>query len=118
MYIITTEFQRRDKLRRQDASKDQGKKRTFENRIQLKAGSDHKKKNNADKRDFVPQDQIDRRKKYSRCFKCGRENHQASGCEYGWVSKTRLLKYIRNHNQDPVNKEARTDDGHLRITEL
>ena len=106
MDIMTTEFQRRDKHPPQDASKDQEKKRTFEDRIHLKAGSDDKKKNNANKRDFVPQDQIDRRKKHSRCFKCGRKNHQASGCEYGWVSKTRPLKYIRNHNQDPVNKEA------------
>ena len=64
------------------------------------------------------QHQIDRRKKESRCIKCGRKNHQASDCEYAWVSQTPPLKYTSNHNQEPVNKKARTDKGHLRITEL
>ena len=118
MYIITTELQRRDKHLRQDDSKDRGKKRTFEARIQLKAGTEEQKKSSGNKRDFVPRDQIDRRKKQSRCFKCGRKNHQASDCEYGWVSQTRPLRYTSNPNQEPVNKKSRTDTGDLRITEL
>ena len=73
MDIITTEFQRRDKHPRQDDSKDQRKKRTFDDRIQLKAGTEEKKKSSGNKRDLVPQDQIDRRKKERRCFKCGRK---------------------------------------------
>ena len=118
MDIITTEFQQRDKHPRQDDNKDRGKKRTFEDRIQLKAGTEEKKKSSGRQRDFLPQDQIDSRKKESRCFKCGRKNHQASDCEYGWVSQTPPLKYTSNHNQEPVNKKARTDKGHLRITKL
>ena len=118
MDITTTEFQRRDKHPRQDDNKDQGKKRTFEDRIQLQQGSEDKKKRSGDKRDFEPQEEIDRRKKDGRCFKCDRKNHQASECEYGWVSQTPPRKYTSNPNQDPVNKKARTDKGHLRITEL
>ena len=118
MDIITTELQRRDKHPRQDDNKDRGKKRTFEDRIQLKRGSENKKKKRVDKRDFVLQEQIDRRKKDRCCFKCARKNHQASECEYGWVSKTPPLKYASNPNQEPVNKRPRTDKGHLRITEF
>ena len=92
MDIITTEFQRREKHPRQDDSKDRGKKRTFEDRIQLTAGTEEKENSSGNKRDFVPEDQIDRRKKESRCFKCGRKNHQASDCEYGCVSQTPPLK--------------------------
>ena len=117
-YIITTEFQRRDKHPRQDDNKDRGKKRTFEDRIQLKVGTEEKQKSSGNKRDFVPQDQIDRRKKESGYFECGRENHQASDCEYGCVSQTLPLKYTSNPDQEPVNKNARTDKGHLTITEL
>ena len=118
MDIITTEFQRRDKHPRQDDNTDRGKKRTFEDRIQLKAGTEEKEKSSGSKRDFVPQDQIDRRKKESRCFRCGRKNHQPSACEYGGVSQAPPLKYASNPNQVPVNKKPRTDEGHLRITEL
>ena len=39
---ITTEFQCRDKHPRQDDSKDRGKKRTFEDREQLRAGQEKK----------------------------------------------------------------------------
>ena len=116
--IISTEFQRRDKHPRQDDNKDQGKKRTYEDRIQLKAGTAEKKKSSGNKRDFVPQYQIDGRKKESRCVKCGRKNHQPSDCEYGCVSQTPPLKYTSNPKQEPVDKKARTDKGHLRITEL
>ena len=42
MNIITTEFQRRDKHPRQDDSKDRGKKRTFEDRVQLQGGPERK----------------------------------------------------------------------------
>ena len=108
MDIITTELQRRDKHPRQDDSKDRSKKRTFEDRIQLKAGSEDKKQKSVAKRDVVPQDQINRRKKQSHCFKCCRKNHQASDCEYGCVSSTPPLKYTSNPNQEPVNKKART----------
>ena len=83
------------------------------NRIQLKGGSEDKKKKSGDKRDFVQQDQIDRRKKDSHCFKYGRINHQATDCEYGWLSKTPPLKYGSNHNQEPVNKNPRMDKRHL-----
>ena len=117
MNIITTEFQRRTYHPRQDDSEDRGKKRTFEDRIQLKAGSKEKKKSSGNKRDFVLQDQIDRRQKESRCFKCGRKNHQAADYEYGWVAQTPPLKYTSNPKQEPVNKKARTDKRHLRITE-
>ena len=74
MDIITSEFQRRDQHPRQD-DKDRGKKHAFEDRIQLEGESDDQKKNSGDKRDFVPQVQIDSRNKDSRCFKCGRKNH-------------------------------------------
>ena len=117
MDIITTEFQRRDKYFRQNDNKDRGKKRTLENRIQLKEGSENKNQS-GDKRDFVQQEQIDRRMKDSRCFKCGRKNHQASECECGWVSKTLPVKYNSNPNQECVNNKAQTDNGHLRISEL
>ena len=69
MDIITTEFQRRDKNPPQDDCKDRKQQRTFEHRIQHKAGLEYKKNNSGDKRDFVPQDQIDRRQKDRRCFK-------------------------------------------------
>ena len=118
MDVITLEFQRRDKHPRQDDSKDRSKKRTFEDRIQLKAGTEEQKKSSGKKRDFVPQDQIDRRMKESRCFKCGRKNYQATDCEYGWISQTHPLKYTRNHNQELVNNKAGTDKALLRITEL
>ena len=118
MDIITTELQRRDKHSCQDDSKDRSKKHTFEDGIQLKAGSEEKKKYSGNKRDFVLQDQRDRRKKQSRCFKCGRKYHEASDCEYDCVSQTPPLKYTSNPNQEPVNKKARTDKGHLQITEL
>ena len=61
---------------------------------------------------------MDRRKKQRRCGKYCRKNHQASDCEYGWESQTHPLKYTSNLNQEPVNKKARTDKGHLRITEV
>ena len=118
MDIITTAVQCRDKYPRRDISKDQSKKRTIQDSIQLKAGSEEKNESSGNNREFVPQDQIDRRKKESLCFKCGRKNYQASECEYGWVSETPPLKYTSNHNQEPVNKKARTDKGHLGITEL
>ena len=92
MDLITTKLQQRDRHPRQDNGKDRSKKRPFEDRIQLIAGSEEKKKSSGNKRDFVPQDQIDRRKKESCCFKCGRKNHQASDCEYGCVSQTPPLK--------------------------
>ena len=106
MDIITTQFQRRHKHPRQDDSKEPSKKRIFEYRIQLKAGSEEKKNSSGTQRDYVLQDRIDSRKKESCCFKCGRKNHQASACEYGWVSQTPPLKYTSNHNQQPVNKKA------------
>ena len=118
MDIITTEFQRRDKHRRQDDHKDRGKQDTFEDRIQHKEGSEDKKKKHGDKRDFVLQEQIDRRKKDSCCFKYGRKNYQAQECEYVWIYKTRPLTYTSNANQEPGNKEALPDTGHLRISEL
>ena len=99
MAIITTEFQQWDKHPRQDDSKDQGKMPTIEDRIQLKAGTEERKKSSGNRRDFVPQHQIDRRKKERRCFKCGRKNHQASDCEYVWVLQTAPLKYTSNLNQ-------------------
>ena len=111
MYIITTEFQRRDKHPHQDDSKDRGKKRTFEDRIHIKGGSEHKKKNCSNKRDFVPEDHIDRRKHDSRCFKGGRKNHQVSQCAYHCVFKTPPLKYTNNPYQEPVNKKGGTDKG-------
>ena len=117
MDIITTEVQQRDKHPRQDDSKDRSKKHTFEDRIQHKAGSEEEEKPSGYKRDFVLQDQIDRRKKQSRYFKCGRKNHHASDWEYGWASQAPPLQYTSNHNQEPGNKKARTDKGHLRITE-
>ena len=113
MDIITTELQGRDKNPGQDDSKDRGKKRSFEDRMQLNAGTEEKEKSSGNKGDFVSQDQIDRRKTESRCFKCGRKNHQASDCEYGWVLQTPPLKYTSNPNQEPVNKKAQTDKGHL-----
>ena len=118
MDIITTEFQRRGKHPRQDDNKERGKTRTFEDRIQLKAGTEDKKKSSGRKRDFVPQDQIDRRKKESRCVKYSSKNYQASDCEYGCVLQTPPLKYTSNANQEPVNNKARTDKGHLRSTKL
>ena len=75
MDIITTEFQRKDKDPRQEDSKEQTKKRPFEDRIQLKAVSEAEKKSSGTKTNFVPQDQIDRRMMESRWFKCGTKNH-------------------------------------------
>ena len=104
MNIIPTEFQRRDKQPGQDDSKARSKKRTFEDRIQLKGGTEDEKMSRGNKRAFVLQDQIDHGKKESRCFKCGRNNNQASDCACGWVSQTPPLKYTSNRNQEPVNK--------------
>ena len=67
MDIITTEYQRRDNHSRQDDHKDRGKTHTFEDRIQLKAGTGEKKKSTGNKRDFVPQDQIHHSQE-KRCF--------------------------------------------------
>ena len=49
MDIITTEFQRRHEHPRQDDSKDRSKKRTLEDRIQLKARSEGEKKSSCNK---------------------------------------------------------------------
>ena len=117
-FLTSTEFQQRDKDPRQDDSKVRSKKRTLEDRIQLKAGSEEKRKSCSNKRDFVPQDQIDRSKKESCCVKCGSKYHQGSDCKYGWVLQTPRVKYTSNHNQEPVHEKARTDKGHLTIREL
>ena len=79
--IITTEVQGRNKHHCQDDSKDRSKKRTFEDCIELKAGTEEKKKSSGNNRDFILQDQMDRRKKENHWFKCDRKNHQASDCE-------------------------------------
>ena len=86
MDIITTELQCRDKHPRQDDNNERSKKRTLEDRIRIKAGSEEKRKSSGNQRDFVPQDRIDSRKKESRYFKYSRKNHQASDYKYGWVS--------------------------------
>ena len=117
MNIVSTEFQRRAKHPRQDDRKEQSKKRTFVDRIQLKAGSEEKMFS-GNKRDCILQHRIDSRKKESRCFKYRRKNHHASDCEYCYVSQTPPLKYASNRNQENVNQKVRTDKGHLRITEL
>ena len=102
----------------QDDNKDRGKKRAFEDRIQLKAGTEDEEVSSRNEQDFVPQQQITRRKKESRCYKCIRKYHRTSQWECGQLSQTPPLKYISNHNQEPVNETALTDKGHLSISEL
>ena len=118
MENITTEFQRRDKYRRQDKNQECSKKGTFEDRIQRKAGWGEKTQSSSNNRDFVPQDQIDRRKTESCCFTCSRKNQQAVDCEYCWESQRPPLKDTSNPNQEPGNKKAWTDKGPLLIIEV
>ena len=88
MDIITTEFPCWHKQPCLYHIQYRGKKHTFEDRMQLKGGSEYNQKKSSDKRDFVQQAQMDSRLKARRCFKCGRDKHQASACEYGWVHRT------------------------------
>ena len=53
MEIITSDLQRRDTHSRQDDNKYRGNNGTFEDRIQLKAATEEKKKSRGNKRDFV-----------------------------------------------------------------
>lgn len=107
-----------DKNPRQDNNKDRGKKHAFEDWIQLKAGTEDEEVSRRNKQDFVIQDQITRRNKESRCYKCIRKDHRASQSECGQLSQTPPLKYTCNANQVPVNTKARTDKERLRIREL
>ena len=117
MRIITMEFQCMDENPRQDDNKDRGKKRAFEDRIQLKAGTEDEEVSSRNEQDIVPQQQITRRKKESRCYKCIRKYHRTSQWECGQLSQTPPLKYTSNPNQVPVNTKARRDKERLRVRE-
>ena len=45
-------------------------------------------------------------------------NHDITKFPNSWRTKTPPSKDRTNPNDEPVNKRARTDKGHLRITEL
>ena len=112
LYIdfITTEFQKKEQDNR---SKSQGKKRSLDERIQLRGvDSDSEKK----KSKFVPKKVWDKRKIEGRCMKCGRSNHQARDCKAPSQAKTPLS--LGSANQEPVQKKRKFDRGHLKITEL
>ena len=117
MDIITTEFQRRDKHPRQDDNKDRSKKRTFEDRIQLQGKSEKKDRPQYNSEgDRVPHEVKEKRKKDGRCFKCGMSNHKFEACPNKWRANTPPFK--NEIGKEPAHKKARTDKGHLRITEL
>ena len=105
MDIITTGFQRRDKHPRQDDSKDRGKTRTFEDRVQLRGGPEKKdrpQQNSEGER--VPYEVKEKLKKDGRCFKCGMSNHKFDACPNKWRASTPPFR--SGPNQEPVNKRA------------
>ena len=75
MDFITTEFQKKEQ---DNKSKGQGKKRSLDERIQLRGGETGSEKK---KGEFVQKNVWDTRKEEGRCMKCGRSNHQARDCK-------------------------------------
>ena len=117
MDIITTEFQRKDKHLRQDDNKDRGKKSTFEDRILPHGGTKKRERHQFNSEgDRVPHEVKGKRKKDGRCFKCGMRNHKVEACPKKWRANT--PRFNNDIGKEPANKKARTDKGHLRITEL
>ena len=91
--------------------------RTFEDSVQLRGGpvkKDRPQRNSEGER--VPYEVKQKSKKDGRCFKCGMSNHKFDACPNEWRASTPTFRSGRN--QRPINKQARTDTGHLRITEL
>ena len=117
MDIITSELQGREKHPRQDDSKDRSKEHTFEDRVQLRGGPEKKDRSqqNSDG-ERVPYELKEKRKKDGLCFKCGMSNHKFDACPNKWRPSTPPFR--SGPKQEPVNKMALTDKGHLRITEL
>ena len=110
MDFVTTEFQKKEQDTR---SKGQGKKRSLDERMQLREGETGSEKK---KREFVPKDVWDKRKEEGRCMKCGRSKHQARDCKT--LSRAKTHPSFGNAHQDPVQKKRKFDSGYLKIMEL
>ena len=110
MELITSKFQ---KKKQDNRSKDQGKKRGLDKRIQLRGGESGSEKK---KCEFVSKEVWDKWKEKGRCMKCRRSNHQVWDCKA--LSKAKTPPSFGNTNQEPVQKKRKFDRGHLKITEL
>ena len=110
MDFITTEFQKKEQDNR---SKGQGKKRSLDERIQLRGGESGSEKK---KDEFVPKEVCDEWKIEGRCIMCGRSHHQARECKA--PSRATTPPSLSNAKQEPVQKKRRFNGGHRKITEL
>jgi len=111
-----TEFRSRDKDQGKDKKRDYNGNRKLEDRISLYGCSAPSTNEKAPR---VPSPVVRKRSQEERYLKCGRKGHFAADCKTGWQAKTLPPWKPQNANQQPVsNKRQRTDQGHLKITEL
>jgi len=116
MDITSTEFRSRDKDQGKDKKRSYDGNRKWEDRISLHGGSAPSTNEKAPR---VPSPVVRKRRQEERYLKCGRKGHFAGDCKTGWQAKTPPPCKPQNANQQPVsNKRQRTDQGHLKITEL
>jgi len=112
MDVVNTEFQHKD---RQAGSKDKGKKRSFEDRVQLRNGEGEKEKPKGEQVPFLKKQ---KRQKDGRCVKCGMSNHIMNACPNQWRANTPPFRTSTTSKDQPANKKVRTDKGYFKITEL
>jgi hypothetical protein len=113
MDITSTEFRTRDQGK--DKKRDHDGNRKLEDRISLRGGSAPSANKKPPR---VPSPIVRKRRQEDRCLKCGRKGHFVADCRTGWQAITPPPGKPQNANQEPVNKKRRTDQGHLKITEL
>jgi len=114
MDITTTEFHYKDSNTK-NKDKNQGKKRLFEDRIQLREGDEPKEESRFGQ--TVSDATKNKRSKKERCIKYGRKGHFLRNCKTGWRTKTPPL-FIPNPTTKPTQKKLRTETRHFRITEI
>ncbi|KAF8416533.1 hypothetical protein EV426DRAFT_721789 [Tirmania nivea] len=96
------------------------KKRSLENRIQLRGGAtttttDTMKENMQIR---IPTPVYNKRREEGKCGLYRRNSHKTRQCTFPRSAQDPpVLKYLSN-SKEPSKKKARTDQGHLKITEL
>jgi hypothetical protein len=112
MDVVNTEFQHKD---RDSKNKDKGKKRSFEERVQLRGGEPEKRRFEGER---VSYDKKQKRRKEGRCPKCGMSNHTFETCPNPYRANTPPFRTSTTSKDQPAHKKVRTDKGHFKITEL